>query len=166
MRRRGGVGVSAGISERRVTRYLVRVSPPPFTSIAIAVDYANMALDPDISLYERYCAVSTAIRLLATIRRELFVSSIGVLLRDSGLCEKLRDVVGLNICDSEEAEGGRRIIGDEAVIRKLVKIVNACERGDIPVTEELILTLAQAVIVTLVPQLKIQIQQQVPEELT
>jgi hypothetical protein len=62
--------VSEGVSERRrISRYIYRITQPPFTAIAIAVDYANIALNPDVSLYERYSAVSTAVRLLAAIRK-------------------------------------------------------------------------------------------------
>jgi hypothetical protein len=48
---------------RRIDRYIARVTPPPLTSIAVAIDYANIALDPSVSLYERYNVVSTAVRL-------------------------------------------------------------------------------------------------------
>jgi hypothetical protein len=150
-------------SERRTTRYLFRASPPPLTSVALAIDYANMALDQDLSLYERYCAASIAVRLLATIKREHLITSIATLLRDSGLCEKFRDIVGVPLCEGEEAEGSRRVSGDEAIVRRLVRIVNACELGEMPVTEELVLALAQAVIVILAPQLRPPPSQQVPE---
>jgi hypothetical protein len=154
--------VSTGITEKpRISRYIARVTPPPFTGIAVAVDYANIGLDPDISLYERYNAVSTAVRLLATIRREQFVTSINRLLVDSGLCEKFRDI-GVDVCKGERG----RVAGDEEIVKNLVKLVNMCERGEIPVTEELVFTLAQAVITTLVPQLKTIQVTQAPEEIT
>jgi len=151
--------MSTGITERpKVVKYLARVTPPPLTGIAVAVDYANIGLDPDVSLYERFNAVSTAVRLLAAIRREQFLGSVATLLEDSGLCDRFKEL-GVEVCSK-----GRRS-GDEAVVKRLIELVNACERGDAPITEELVLTLAQAVIVVLVPQLKT-IQQQVlpPEE--
>ena len=140
--------MSTGIAEKpRITRYLARVSPPPLTSLAIAVDYANIALDPDVSLYERFIAVSTAVRLMSTIRMEQSLISPRTLLEESGLCTRLREVSERDVCS------GRRA-GDIEMIRNLVEVVNACERGEIPVTEDLVLTLAQAVIVVLVPKMK------------
>ncbi len=141
-----------------ITKYLPRVIPPPFSGIAVAVDYANIALDPDIPLYERYCAVSTAVRLLATLRREHLVVSVYRLLKDSGLCKRFRDI-DIDICENIKRED------DYSVIEKFVEIINTCENGDIPVTEELVLALAQAIIVTLVPQLKTLVSSQMPEEI-
>jgi hypothetical protein len=141
----------------RAFKYLAKATPPPLTGIAVAIDYANIGLDPDVSLYERFNAVSTAVRLLATIRREQFVASVAKLLEDSGLCEVFKE---LNVDVCVKGRGG----GDEAVVKRLVELVNACERGDIPVTEELVLALAQAVIVVLVPQLRIMQQQVLPPE--
>jgi hypothetical protein len=151
--------LSADLAWRpRAFKYLARATPPPLTGIAVAIDYANIGLDPDISLYERFNAVSTAVRLLATIKTEQFIGSVAKLLEDSGLCEMFKE---LNVDVCAKGRGG----GDTAVVKRLVDLVNACERGDIPITEELVLTLAQAVIVVLVPQLKA-IQHQVlpPEE--
>ena len=138
---------SPGVSPQtqRITRYLARVTLPPLTSIAVAVDYANIALDPDVSLYERYCAASTATRLLAAIRGEEIVE-VNKPLQRSGLCERLGEVAGFNVCGKTDHE----------TVKKLVEIVNACERGDVPVTDELVIALAQAVIISLVPQLKVQ----------
>jgi len=148
--------LSTGITEKpRITRYLARVSPPPLTNLAIAVDYANIALDPDVSLYERFTAVSTAVRLLCTIRRGgQLLASARALLEESGLCERLREVTERNVCSS--SGGG----GADEVLRNLVEVVNACERGEIPVTDDLVLALAQAVIVILVPQMKATLYQQ------
>jgi hypothetical protein len=145
--------LSAGITERpRITRYLARVSPPPLSNLAIAVDYANIALDPDVSLYERFIAVSTAVRLLCTIRGGgQLLSSMVTLLEESGLCERLREVTERDVCSSDKAD---------EVLRNLVKVVNACERGEIPVTDDLVLTLAQTVIVILVPQMRVTLYQQ------
>jgi hypothetical protein len=141
--------VPEGISERRrIGRYIYRIAPPPLTAIAIAVDYANIALDPDVSLYERYNAVSTAVRLLAALRDEQVVDGVSVRVEASGLCERFRDI-GIDVCRGER---GRST--DHELLENLVRVLDACERGEIPVTEELILALAQAVIVSLVPQLK------------
>jgi hypothetical protein len=149
--------VSAGITEKpRITRYLARVSPPPLTSLAIAVDYANIALDPDVSLYERFTAVSTAVRLACTIPGWQSLSSPRMLLEESGLCDRLREVSEREVCSSRR--------GDIEVLRNLVEVVNACERGEIPVTDDLVLTLAQAVIVMLVPRIRVTLYQQPPLE--
>jgi hypothetical protein len=141
--------VSEGISERRrIGRYIYRITPPPLTAIAIAVDYANIALDPDVSLYERYNAVSTAVRLLAALREEPFVDGVSTRVAASGLCERFRDV-GIDVCRGER---GRAT--DRELVENLVRVLDMCERGEIPVTEELVLALAQATIVSLVPQLR------------
>jgi hypothetical protein len=148
--------LSTGIIEKpRITRYLARVSPPPLTSLAIAVDYANIALDPDVSLYERFIAVSTAVRLMSTIRMEQSFTSPRTLLEESGLCTRLREVSERDVCSSSS-----RRAGDIEVFRNLVEVVDACERGEIPVTEDLVLTLAQTVIVVLVPKMKTTLYQQ------
>jgi hypothetical protein len=139
--------VSAGIAEKpRIMRYLARVSPPPLTGLAIAVDYANIALDPDVPLYERFIAVSTAVRLLRTIPREQLLESPEKHLDESGLCDRLREVSDRDVCSSRR--GGADVLGN------LVEVVNACERGEIPVTDELVLALAQAVIVIVVPKMR------------
>jgi hypothetical protein len=52
--------------------------------------------------------------------------------------------LGVDVCSEER---------DEVVIENLVKLVDMCERGELPVTEKLVIALAQAVIVTLVPLL-------------
>lgn len=132
---------------RRIGRYIARVTPPPLTSIAVAIDYANIALDPSVSLYERYNVVSTAVRLLASLGIEPFLNMVGELLEASGLCERFRDI-GVNVCRGKGGEAR-----DKEIVENLVKVLDMCERGEIPVTEELVLALAQVVIVTLVPRL-------------
>jgi hypothetical protein len=148
------MGVLVGISERSViSRYLPRAAPPPLSGFAIAVDYANIALDPDVSLYERFCAVSTAVRLVSALSVELQVAQSPLaLLERSGLCARLHELSNVEVCS-----GSRR-----NVFEGLVEIVNKCERGELVVTEDLVLSLAQSVIVLVVPALRLRVAEYLP----
>ncbi|MFZ8782770.1 MAG: hypothetical protein ACO2OR_02130 [Desulfurococcaceae archaeon] len=76
--------------------------------------------------------MSTAVRLLASLGIEPFVDRVGELLEASGLCGRFRDI-GVDVC---KCEGGRA--RDKEIVENLVKVLDMCGQGEIPVTEELV----------------------------
>ena len=122
--------------KEKLTQLLTRVSPPPYTSVHLAIGYADSGLDRSIPLFDRWRLVSTAVRL-ATLDREYEDVQAREQLEKVGLCRDLEKVSGRDVCgnsNDELAEG-------------LIDLVQQVNDGRIPITEELIETLSQTVIV-------------------
>jgi hypothetical protein len=122
--------------KEKLTQLLTRVSPPPYTSIHLAIGYADSGLDRSIPLFDRWRLVSTAVRL-AVIDREYSDTEAVKQLEKVGLCRELEKVSGGDVCGDKTSELAEGLVG-------LVQQVND---GRIPVTEELIETLSQTVII-------------------
>jgi hypothetical protein len=122
--------------KEKLTQLLTRVSPPPYTSIHLAIGYADSGLDRSIPLFDRWRLVSTAVRL-ATLDREFSDTEAREQLGKVGLCRDLEKISGRDVCgnDNDELADG------------LIELVQQVNDGRIPVTEELIETLSQTVIV-------------------
>jgi len=129
----------------RASRYLARIVPPPTSSPDIAIGYATAALDRSVPLTDRWNMVCTAARVMGVLLRVEGVRSRDEdlrILKASGLCEMFGEVLNHDVCSESE--------GPAAAI---IKLVNAVEKGEIPVTDRLVEVLAQTAIVLLAPLL-------------
>ena len=140
----GDVGhYGVGRVESLTAARLARASPPPLTSVAVAVDLAGAGLDRSIPLLDRFHLVATAVRLAVKIDVARLGAGVdGRRLEDTGLCELFRSYLERDPCADRRNP-----------LRSLAEIVTEADRGEIPVTEELVAVTAQTVIVLLTPLL-------------
>jgi hypothetical protein len=142
----GDIGqYGVGRAESLIAARLFKASPPPLTSVAVAVDLAGAGLDRSIPLLDRFLLVATAVRLASVVDVErlgakLRVGVDGRRLEETGLCELIRSYLERDPCADRRNP-----------LRSLAEIVTEADRGEIPATEELVATIAEAVIVMLAP---------------
>jgi len=129
-----------GRPKDKITALLSRVSPPPYTSVHLSIGYADAGLDRSIPLFDRWRLVTTAVRLALLERkgRDASVDELRIL-RDAGVCQEIEKVAGMEVCGANRNE----------LRRNLITLVLSVNEGRIPVTEGLVETLSQAVILVM-----------------
>jgi hypothetical protein len=111
-------------------QHIQRILLPPLSPAMLAVNFAVMSLDRSAPLLDRYYFASTAVRLAIAYTTAINIPAV----KRSGLCERLAEVFGdETICEN--------------LPDKVIRIVNELERGLKPISEEVVLTLAQLVVV-------------------
>jgi len=134
----------------RISRSLARALPPPLSSLTLALDLATSTFDRSIPLLDRWNLVSTAVRVAARVASTpLLPLQVKDALRASP-----RELEPTGICERFKKDFTYDVCGD-GFVRGLVKLVDAVEDGEVPVTDRLVEDVAQAVIVFLAPVLDV-----------
>ncbi len=123
---------------------LYKATPPPFTSIAVTVDLAGAGLDRSLPLLDRFNLVATAVRL--TVNVDTSITGIPGSFKNldrARLCELYKIHLDEDICTS-----------NTNILQNLVVVVEKLDKGDIPITEELVTLIAQTIIVIVTPLLE------------
>ena len=117
---------------------LFKASPPPLTSIAVTVDLADAGLDRSLPLLDRFNLVATAVRLATNITE---------------IPIRFRKLASTSLCDLYKIHLDTDICSQPNPVEQLDEIVGKLDKGEIPITEEIITLIAQTIIITVTPLL-------------